>query len=340
MFCGSLKPNDKTQQTQQKVSFNSQALKVASIASGNHLESPVDHRSVCGREHLNLGAEFPVSKCASSSAHITACFWRFTAGAGQQQCGMCPLRQQLLLLQTLSSERGSGWATRTTGTETTSKPARSHGLSRWQTNQWPSLGVASRGLPVPRCVSLIVWLCLPCASDTGPAHTSSVNQKCGPAISTCTHIPPHRYRHPHRYPLLPAAPPCPQGLAQHAMKAAVFDTGEHGVGGRAATRTTTDPSVHADWLSKDSSAALRAAGLTFDHAAQCFTAMDPAFQQQCEAWVAAGAAMRWQGPVGTLKPGGVFTPLDSDVPVYVATGGMRQLAKNMAAEVRGTACGG
>lgn len=125
---------------------------------------------------------------------------------------------------------------------------------------------------------------------------------------------------------------CAQGLAQHAMKAAVFDTGEHGVGGRAATRTTTDPSVRADWLSKDSSAALRAAGLTFDHAAQCFTATDPAFQQQCEAWVAAGAAKRWQGPVGTLKPGGVFTPLDSSVPVYVATGGMRQLAESMAEE--------
>lgn len=132
-------------------------------------------------------------------------------------------------------------------------------------------------------------------------------------------------------------PLLPQGLAQHAMKAAVFDTGEHGVGGRAATRTTTDPSVHADWLSKDSSAALRAAGLTFDHAAQCFTATDPAFQQQCEAWVAAGAVKRWRGPVGTLRPGGVFTPLDSGVPVYVATGGMRQLAESMAEEVRGTA---
>lgn len=118
------------------------------------------------------------------------------------------------------------------------------------------------------------------------------------------------------------------------MKAAVFDTGEHGVGGRAATRTTTDPSVHADWLSKDSSGALKAAGLTFDHAAQCFTATDPAFQQQCEAWLAAGVAKRWQGPVGTLKPGGVFTPLDSGVPVYVATGGMRQLAESMAEEVR------
>lgn len=126
-----------------------------------------------------------------------------------------------------------------------------------------------------------------------------------------------------------------QGLSKHACKAVVFDTGEHGVGGRAATRSTTDPSIHSDWLpNKSQGPALRSAGLLFDHAAQCFTATDPAFQQQCEAWVAAGAAKRWQGAVGTLKPGGVFEPLDQSVAVYVATGGMRQLAEHMAEEVR------
>lgn len=114
----------------------------------------------------------------------------------------------------------------------------------------------------------------------------------------------------------------------------MFDTGEHGVGGRAATRTTTDPSIHTDWLGRDAAgSALRSAGLLFDHAAQCFTATDPAFQQQCEAWVAAGAARRWEGPVGTLKPGGVFEPLGPGVAVYVATNGMRQLAEHMAEEV-------
>jgi predicted NAD/FAD-dependent oxidoreductase len=126
----------------------------------------------------------------------------------------------------------------------------------------------------------------------------------------------------------------PQGLAKHAMKAVVFDTGEHGVGGRAATRATLDPSIHSDWISKDSSSVSRAAGLVFDHAAQCFTATDAAFQQQCEEWVAAGAAKRWQGQVGTLKPGGVFEPLDPSVAVYVATDGMRQLAEYMAEQVR------
>lgn len=106
------------------------------------------------------------------------------------------------------------------------------------------------------------------------------------------------------------------------------------MGGRAATRTTNDPSIHSDWLSSSAqSPALWSAGLVFDHAAQCFTATDPAFQQQCEAWVAAGAAKRWQGTVGTLKPVGVFEPLDPSVAVYVATGGMRQLAEHMAEEV-------
>jgi hypothetical protein len=126
---------------------------------------------------------------------------------------------------------------------------------------------------------------------------------------------------------------CGQGLAQHAMKAVVFDTGEHGVGGRAATRTTTDPSIHKDWLD-NSSSLIRSAGLLFDHAAQCFTATDPAFQQQCKEWEAAGAIRQWQGPVGTLKPGGAFQPFNPSTPLYVAVGGMRQLAEHMAEKVR------
>jgi predicted NAD/FAD-dependent oxidoreductase len=71
------------------------------------------------------------------------------------------------------------------------------------------------------------------------------------------------------------------------MKAVVFDTGEHSVGGRAATRTSKDPSLHAEWISP-SLAKVKNLNLTFDHAAQCFTATDPAFQQQVQAWLAAG----------------------------------------------------
>lgn len=121
------------------------------------------------------------------------------------------------------------------------------------------------------------------------------------------------------------------------MKAVVFDTGEHGVGGRAATRTTNDASIHKTWLAANTSTnanALRSAGMVFDHAAQLITATDPAFQQQCEEWVAGGAVQRWDaGSVGTLKPGGVFEPLDAGTAVYVATGGMRQLAEHMAEQV-------
>src|SRR5689334_292951 len=100
------------------------------------------------------------------------------------------------------------------------------------------------------------------------------------------------------------------------MKAVVFDTGEHTVGGRAATRTTQDNSLHQEWIHPDHPA-LKQANLVFDHAAQCFTATDPGFKQQVEAWEAAGVVQRWRGAVGTLKPGGVFERLSSDLPLYV-----------------------
>lgn len=52
------------------------------------------------------------------------------------------------------------------------------------------------------------------------------------------------------------------------------------------------------------------------------------------ALLAAGVVQRWQGPVGVLKPGGRFEPLGGEVPLYVASKGMRQLAQHMADEVR------
>jgi predicted NAD/FAD-dependent oxidoreductase len=79
-----------------------------------------------------------------------------------------------------------------------------------------------------------------------------------------------------------------QGLSKHGMKAVVFDTGEHSVGGRAATRSSADASLHAEWLSPSLVKAKHTLNLKFDHAAQCFTAKDPAFQQQVKAWEAAG----------------------------------------------------
>jgi predicted NAD/FAD-dependent oxidoreductase len=85
-----------------------------------------------------------------------------------------------------------------------------------------------------------------------------------------------------------------------------------------------------DWTSPQ----LAAAGLSFDHAAQCFTATDPAFRQQVQAWLEAGVVRQWRGPVGTLSPGGRFNPLDPEVELFVAPGGMRKLAQAMADEVR------
>eukprot|EP00955_Chlamydomonas_euryale_P110537 366005-Chlamydomonas_euryale.AAC.2 len=64
------------------------------------------------------------------------------------------------------------------------------------------------------------------------------------------------------------------GLAAAGMRPVVFDTGEHGVGGRLATRATSDASVRAAWLKGGGDAGrggaeeLSAAGLVFDHASQ------------------------------------------------------------------------
>ncbi|KAF6245554.1 hypothetical protein COO60DRAFT_1278564 [Scenedesmus sp. NREL 46B-D3] len=132
---------------------------------------------------------------------------------------------------------------------------------------------------------------------------------------------------------------CAQGLARHGMQAVVFDTGEHSVGGRAATRSSADASLRAEWISP-ALAGVKHLNLAFDHAAQCFTATDPAFQQQVQAWVAAGVVQRWQGPVGVLKPGGRFEPLGGEVPLYVASKGMRQLAQHMADEAVLSSSGG
>lgn len=47
----------------------------------------------------------------------------------------------------------------------------------------------------------------------------------------------------------------------------------------------------------------------------------------------AGVVQQWRGPVGVLKPGGAFEPFGSELPLYVATKGMRQLAQHMADQV-------
>ena len=65
---------------------------------------------------------------------------------------------------------------------------------------------------------------------------------------------------------------CALELASHRIRSTVFDTGEHGVGGRAATRSTLDQSLHPG--SATSSPLPPEQVLQFDHAAQYFTIDD------------------------------------------------------------------
>lgn len=137
--------------------------------------------------------------------------------------------------------------------------------------------------------------------------------------------------------------------------------GEHGVGGRLATRSSADGSLKG-----------APPGLVFDHAAQAswgvcmnagwlqvgwpqlpsgtgsdrpillcscpspcpqfFTASDPAFCAMVERWAADGVVARWHGPVGRLRDG-AFTRDDSQER-WVAPGGMRALAQYLAGQAR------
>lgn len=89
------------------------------------------------------------------------------------------------------------------------------------------------------------------------------------------------------------------GMAGIACAAALRDAGRRvvvidkarGSGGRASTR--------------------RAPEGTYDHGAQYVTARDPAFAEAMRRWVAAGAAARWCGRVGTLARGRVEEAADT-----------------------------
>ena len=106
------------------------------------------------------------------------------------------------------------------------------------------------------------------------------------------------------------------------------------MGGRLATRTTADDSLRA------APATLQAQPLIFDHAAQFFTASDPAFVRAVERWMAEGWVHIWDGVVGTVNIDGSFRVDDragSDVASgakLVATGGMRQLAQHITQDLQ------
>ncbi len=115
---------------------------------------------------------------------------------------------------------------------------------------------------------------------------------------------------------------CALELGQKGIKSTVFDTGEHGVGGRLATRSGSDGSLrNPEPITLDN--------IVFDHAAQYFTASDPRFVQMVENWAAAGAVREWDGSVGALS-NTRYKSLEQTRKMYIGTGGMRQFAEYLA----------
>lgn len=111
-----------------------------------------------------------------------------------------------------------------------------------------------------------------------------------------------------------------RALADLCVTSTVYDTGEHGVGGRLATRYSLGPR-HA----------------VADHACQIITAREEAFRAAVHGWTAAGAARAWDGGrLGDvlLAEGGppAFRPWGADRTAYVAPGGMRSLAEHVLRE--------
>ncbi|TWT32724.1 NAD(P)/FAD-dependent oxidoreductase [Blastopirellula retiformator] len=69
--------------------------------------------------------------------------------------------------------------------------------------------------------------------------------------------------------------------------------------------------------------------LQFDHGAQYFTARDPRFHVEVDAWVAAGAAAPWTSPIGVLQCGEVTLSENSPVR-YVGVPAMNAPVKRLA----------
>jgi len=107
-------------------------------------------------------------------------------------------------------------------------------------------------------------------------------------------------------------------LLDHGVDVTVFDKGR-GVGGRMSTRSIGD----------------RAAGYTFDHGAQYFTARDSRFQRYVESWVEQGVVAKWpDAKLGTdqkivvIKNGAIQSESQSDVR-YVGVPGMNAICKHL-----------
>ncbi|KAL6847271.1 hypothetical protein ACP4OV_023124 [Aristida adscensionis] len=111
---------------------------------------------------------------------------------------------------------------------------------------------------------------------------------------------------------------CASALAARGVRAVVFDTGMHGLGGRMATRV-----VDGDGDGER---------LVFDHAAQFFTASDERFQRLVDGWLHRGLVREWRGLIGELDAGGRFRPIHSSTPRFIGVDGMRPLADAMLPE--------
>jgi len=103
-------------------------------------------------------------------------------------------------------------------------------------------------------------------------------------------------------------PLLPQALSRHGIRSVVFDTGEHGPGGRLATRTSADRSIRRDWLGP-AGGHLAGAQMRFDHAAQYFTVSDPRYGAFTRRAV---GGQRGAGPAGAL-PGAADEMLQAEV---------------------------
>ncbi|MCP5475816.1 MAG: FAD-dependent oxidoreductase [Lysobacterales bacterium] len=96
-------------------------------------------------------------------------------------------------------------------------------------------------------------------------------------------------------------------LHRRGFSVRVFDKGRN-PGGRAATRTRE--------------------GAHFDHGAQYFTARDPRFLEQVQAWRTSGVVQAWQPRLASIDAKGVQR-LDSREIRWVGVPGMRELATDL-----------
>lgn len=101
-------------------------------------------------------------------------------------------------------------------------------------------------------------------------------------------------------------------LKAHGLNVSVFDKGR-GPGGRASTR-------------------LPEPGLSFDHGAQYFTAVDPVFASQVQAWKAVGIVAEWTGRIVRIN-GNQIEPQTDPSRRYVGVPGMSALGRHLAADL-------